>query len=79
MDWHKFYHCFITVGQVHAYQNIQSIYTVEIYYLVMGNKWLVNIYSDHYALRSLVYLFPGNNFFWNTFFLYLKTEVVSSN
>lgn len=35
---------------------------VEIYHLVMGTKCLINIYSDHYALRPLMYLFPGEQF-----------------
>lgn len=39
-----------------------SIYMIEIYHLVMGKKRLINIYSDHYALRPLMYLFPAGRF-----------------
>lgn len=38
----------------------------------MGTKWLINIYLDHYALRPLMYFFPGKQFLLESILPILK-------
>lgn len=62
MDWHEFYHSVLSLLGKCMHIRTFKVYTVEIYHLVMGNKWLINIYSDHYVLRPLMHLFTAKLF-----------------